>query len=208
VGPYPSLVLSINCQTGMFDYRSHECFAEEFLRHPTGALGIIAATDNSYSFVNDTFVWGMIDNIWGGFLPDYGSDEVSYQRAMPAFSMSAGKYFLEKSSWPYNTRSKEITYYLFHYLGEPFQAIYTVRPRQLVVFHPKTITSRTKTLSVFSELNSFVSITIDGEIYKTFDGQGGLTRVDLPRDTFGKKIVVTATKRDRVRYQGFVRVLD
>jgi hypothetical protein len=46
-------VFSINCLTGRFDYSS-ETFAEVFHRMPGGALGLTAATQVSYSFVNDT----------------------------------------------------------------------------------------------------------------------------------------------------------
>jgi hypothetical protein len=58
-------VFSINCLTGKFNMTG-ECFAEKFHRHTyngenAGALGINAASEVSYSFVNDTFVWGMYD---------------------------------------------------------------------------------------------------------------------------------------------------
>ena len=57
---------------------SGECFAEKFHRYTyngenSGALGIIAASEVSYSFVNDTYVWGMFDNMWPDFMPDYGT---------------------------------------------------------------------------------------------------------------------------------------
>jgi uncharacterized protein (DUF2237 family) len=51
-------VFSINCLTGTYNW-SGECFTEAFHRHEYGALGLIAASESSYSFVNDTFVFGM-----------------------------------------------------------------------------------------------------------------------------------------------------
>ncbi len=62
---------SINCLTGKFNYSS-ECFAEALHRYPKRALGVIAATEVSYSFVNDTYVWGMWDGMWPNFDPGYG----------------------------------------------------------------------------------------------------------------------------------------
>ena len=61
-------IFSINCQTGAY-HRSAECFAEKFHRYTyngqnSGALGLIAATEVSYSFVNDTYVWGLYDNMF------------------------------------------------------------------------------------------------------------------------------------------------
>ena len=61
-------IFSVNCQTGAF-HNASECFAEKFHRHTysgqnSGALGIIAATEVSFSFVNDTYVWGVYDNMF------------------------------------------------------------------------------------------------------------------------------------------------
>ena len=92
---------------------SGECFTEKFHRHTSGghnsgALGLTAASETSYSFVNDTYVWGAYDNMWPDFLPDYGSTPEE-RGILPAFGMAAGKYFLQQSSWPYNTSNKEVT---------------------------------------------------------------------------------------------------
>ena len=100
-------VFSINCLTGKFNIAG-ECFAEAFHRYTyngqnSGALGLIAASEVSYSFVNDTFVWGMYDNMWPDFMPSYGTTPES-RGILPAFANAAGKYFLEQSSWPYESR--------------------------------------------------------------------------------------------------------
>ncbi|HHE39105.1 MAG TPA: hypothetical protein ENL20_11135, partial [Candidatus Cloacimonetes bacterium] len=98
-------IFSVNCQTGAF-HNASECFAEKFHRHTysgqnSGALGIVAATEVSYSFVNDTYVWGVYDNMYPDFMPDEETTfPVSY--VMPAFANAAGKHFLYQSSWPYN----------------------------------------------------------------------------------------------------------
>jgi hypothetical protein len=63
-------VFSINCLTGKYNW-SNECFAEKFHRMEHGALGLIAASEVSYSFVNDTYVWGLYDHLWPDFLPTY-----------------------------------------------------------------------------------------------------------------------------------------
>lgn len=87
-----TFVFSINCLTGKFN-ASQECFAEAFHRMDHGALGLIAASEVSYSFVNDTYVWGMYDNMWPQFMPDYGTTPDS-RDILPAFGNAAGKYFL------------------------------------------------------------------------------------------------------------------
>ncbi len=95
-----TFIFSVNCLTGKYNM-SGECFTEKFHRHTyngenAGALGLIAASEVSYSFVNDTYVWGMYDYLWPDFLPQYGSavDNVGF---FPAFANAAGKYFLNSS---------------------------------------------------------------------------------------------------------------
>ena len=96
-------VMSINCLTGKYNYNG-ECFTEKFHRYTyndqnSGALGLIAASEVSYSFVNDTYVWGFYDNLWTDFMPNYGTNPES-RGLMPAFGNAAAKYFLQQSSWP------------------------------------------------------------------------------------------------------------
>ena len=50
-------VYSINCLTGKYQ-NSTEVFCEKFHRIAYGALGFNAPTEVSYSFVNDTYIWG------------------------------------------------------------------------------------------------------------------------------------------------------
>ncbi|MCK4513230.1 hypothetical protein KAW64_15890, partial [bacterium] len=95
-------VFSINCMTGMYGI-SGECFAEAFHRHEHGALGIIAASESSYSFVNDTYIFGIYDEMWPDFDPGYPAARrfnESNGVLRPAFSNASGKHFLWASSWP------------------------------------------------------------------------------------------------------------
>jgi len=64
----PIFVFSINCLTGKYNWGG-ECFTEKFHRMEHGALGLIAASEVSYSFVNDTYVWGLYDYMFPDFLP-------------------------------------------------------------------------------------------------------------------------------------------
>jgi len=118
-----TFVFSINCLTGKFNWTGGESFTEAMHRHPKAALGLTAASEISYSFVNDTYVWGMMDNMWPQFLPDHGTNPPS-RDVLPAFGNAAGKYFLQQSNWPYNPQHKMITYYLFHHHGDAFSTVY------------------------------------------------------------------------------------
>ena len=143
-----SFILSINCLTGKFDY-SGECFAEAFHRLQKGALGLIAATEVSYSFVNDTYLWGMMDNFWPQFMPTVGTE--GPVKILPAFGNVAGKYFLQSSNWPYNTSNKEVTYYLFHHHGDAFTTVYSEMPQNLTVVHNPVIISGQSSLTVTAD---------------------------------------------------------
>ena len=89
-----TFVFSINCETGAYHNTSgcpSECFQEKFHRyfkngHNSGALGLVCPSEVSYSFVNDTFVWGMYDNMWPDFMPAVGGTPSS-RGALPAFEI-------------------------------------------------------------------------------------------------------------------------
>ncbi len=162
-----SFIFSINCLTGKYN-ASSECFAEKFHRHTyngenAGCLGIIAASEISYSFVNDTYVWGMYDNMWPDFLPDYQTDPTP-RGLLPAFGNAGGKYFLQQSNWPYNTSNKEVTYFLFHHHGGAFSTLYSEVPMDLTINHDNVILAGLSQFSITADDGAFVALSVDGEI--------------------------------------------
>ena len=190
-------VFSINCLTGKYNYSS-TCFAEAFHRHPKGALGLIAASETSYSFVNDAYCWGMYDYMWPEFLPDYGSP--GPERIYPAFANVYGKYFLQVSNWPYNTSSKEVTYYLFHHHGDAFSTVYSEMPQTLTVIHNPVIISGLTQFVVTADQYSTIALTLDGEILGVTEGTGAPVGIDIPFITPGNKVKLTVTKQNYSRY--------
>ena len=73
--------MSTNCRTGNFRYGegNNDCFAERLLRIENGAVAVIAASETSFSFVNDTYVWGFYDYLWNDFMPNYGSNNTTFK---------------------------------------------------------------------------------------------------------------------------------
>jgi len=162
-------VFSINCLTGKYNYSS-ECFTEAFHRHAQGALGLIAASEISYSFVNDVYTWGMYDYMWPQFMPDYGEEgEVSL---LPAFANPYGKYFLQQSSWPYNTENKVITYHLFHHHGDAFTRVYSEVPEELTVIHDAVLVSGATFFTVSVDEGALICLSVEDEILATAIGTG------------------------------------
>jgi len=200
-------VFSINCLTGKYN-SSTESFAEALHRYEHRALGVIAASETSYSFVNDTYVWGMYDLMWPNFMPDYGAAPSSSDWIYPCMGNSAGKIFLEGSSWPYNTSNKQITYYLFHHHGDAFMTVYSEMPQNLNVFHDAAMLSSLTTFDVTANLGANIAITVDGEIIGTGVGNGLMpTPITIEPQLPGNTAIVTVTKQDYYRYEQTVNII-
>lgn len=200
-----TFIFSINCLTGKFNDYS-ESFAERFHRHEFGALGLIAATESSYSFVNDTYVWGMYDNMWPDFMPEEEEYPIS-RGVMPAFGNVAGKYFLEQSGWPYNTNSKEVTYYLFHHHGDAFTQLYYEVPQELTVVHNSVILSGLDFFTITANAGSFICLTVGDEIIGTAEGTGFPVDVIIPTIEPGTVVDIVITKQNYYRYENSVEVI-
>ena len=206
-------IFSINCQTGAF-HRSSECFTEKFHRYTyggqnSGALGLIAATEVSYSFVNDTYVWGVFDNLFPDFMPEEPTQfQASY--VMPAFGNAAGKYFLYESNWSYGLSSttKQITCYLFHHHGDAYLTLYTEVPSALTVTHPSSILNIENSIDVSADAGSLIAITANGTILGTANGTGAVVSIPIAPQPAGTEIFVTVTKQNYYRYEEIVDVVS
>ncbi|KAF0199350.1 MAG: hypothetical protein FD166_473 [Bacteroidetes bacterium] len=206
-----SFILSINCLTGKYNHGS-ECFTEKFHRYtfnnqPAGALGLIAASETSYSFVNDTYVWGMMDNMWPNFMPQYGSTPES-RGILPAFGNAAGKYFLQQSSWPYNTGNKEVTYHLFHMHGDAFLKVCTEVPQNIAATYNNYIYENETSFTITASPNSLICLSSNGAILGTgVTGFENTIDITIPPMMAGSRIKVTITRPNCNRYEGWVDVI-
>ncbi|MFA7361860.1 MAG: C25 family cysteine peptidase, partial [Candidatus Kapaibacterium sp.] len=211
-----TFVYSINCQTGAYHNPSgcpaNGSFVEVFYRYKynnqnSGALGLVCPAEVSYSFVNDTYCWGMYDNMWPNFMPGYGSTPPS-RDVKPAFGMTAGKYFLQQSSWPYNTSSKLVTYRLFHMHGDAFLNLFYEVPQNLVVNHASVVLSGVNTFSVTANSGSFIAVTQDTSVLGTAAGTGSPVSITIPGTQVpGQFLKVVVTKQNYYRYESNVQVI-
>lgn len=212
-----SFIMSINCLTGRFDYNS-EVFTEKFHRYTyngqaSGALGLIAASQVSYSFVNDVYVWGLMDNMWPTFMNDYGNHTIN-RKLLPAFGNIAGKFFLQQSSWPYNTDSKAITYDLFHHHGDAFLRVYSEVPQALTVSSPDVIVFGQNSISVTADDEALVALTWfntatnETRIVSVAESEGtALNMVFAELAPVGSKVLLTVTKQNCFRYTKEILVI-
>jgi len=205
-----TFVMSINCQTGKFNGGS-ECFAEKFHRHQvngqgSGALGVIAPTEVSYSFVNDVYVWGLYDNMFPDFFPQFGTTPES-RGMLPAFGNAAGKYFLFSSGWPYNTDNKEITYKLFHHQGDAFTCLYSEVPQELTVIHNPVQLAGLQTFTIQADEGALIALSVDGELIGVATGTGSSNDIPIVAQNPPVVIDVVVTRGNYYRYHAKVQVI-
>ncbi|MBI5404309.1 MAG: T9SS type A sorting domain-containing protein [Ignavibacteriae bacterium] len=208
-------VFSINCETGAYHNPSgcpaNGSFVEVFYRYKynnqnSGTLGMVCPSETSYSFVNDAYTWGMYDNMWPDFMPAYGSTPTP-RGEKPAFGMSAGKYFLQQSSWPYNTSNKQVTYRLFHMHGDAFFTLYSEVPQPLAVTHNSTIPANATSFNVVAPSGSFIALSINGNILGTATATGSRQSIPISGTlTTGQIMKVVVTKQNYYRYESNVNV--
>ncbi len=202
-----SHIFSINCLTGRFDV-SGECFAEKFHRYDNGgALSLTAASQVSYSFVNDAFVWGMYDNMWPDFMPDYGGNLIPEREFRPAFGSASGKYFLSYTNWPYNEESKQVTYRLFHHHGDAFNIVFTEVPQEMDIAYSDVVISGPDVIEVQAEEGALIAFSVDGELIGVGEGTGTAIDINFQVQDPGTIIKVVVTKQNYFRHEGSIQVI-
>ncbi len=199
-------VFSANCLTGKYNNPT-ECFAEAFHRMEHGALGVLAASETSYSFVNDTYCWGVYDAMWSDFDPGYGATAPDLWNQRPGFGNAAGKYYLAVSSWPYNQGDKTVTYHLFHHHGDAFMTLYSQVPQPLTVLHADAILGGATQFSVTANAGSWIGLSVSGQVIGTAEGTGGPVTITINPLTPGQVMRVTVTMPNYFRYMSDVQVI-
>ncbi len=202
---YPPFVVSIASLTGKFN-GSNDCLAEAFLKHPNGALGVIAASEITYSAVSSDYGWGLYDYLWPQFLPGIQLS-LSFEGALPAFANAAAKYFVEyNNSLYYTHQQKVLTYHLFHYFGDAFSTVYTELPQYLTVVHDTILTPGETIFTISADEDALICLTVNGEIIAVETGTGLPLDITIPPQSFGDTILVTVTKQNYYRYEKAVSI--
>ena len=198
-----TFVMSTNCRTGNFSYGegNNDCFAERLLRIENGAVAVIAASETSFSFVNDTYVWGFYDYLWNDFMPNYGSNSTTFK--YPAFANTYAKYFLKQSSWPEFEFNKNITYNIFHYFGDAFLQLNTQMPQTINISYPKEITTEQTSISIKKDKDTRVALSVNGKIIAVSTDNDSIININPQKNG---RIKVVATKQDHYRHEGFIEV--
>ena len=216
VGKLP-FVMSINCLTGKFNYSS-DCLMEAFMRRThnnqnAGAVGVLCPTEVSFSFVNDTYVWGVYDLFDPNFLPDYGPYADHSGNWMPAFGNVAGKYFLKQSSWPFNQDGKDITYTMFTAHCDAFLRLYSEVPQEMDVIHPEVVLAGLTEVNVTAPEGCTISLVTanpEGEwnIIGVAQATGAPQNITIPSQVPPTEINIVCTGQNYLRYEDVMMVVS
>lgn len=197
-------VFSINCLTGKYNY-SGEVFSEKFHRMQNGALSVTCASEVSYSFVNDTYIFGIWDYLWPDFDPNYGSPGID--NLNPCFANASAKYYLQASSWPYNPQHKVYTHHLFHHFGDAFVCLYSEVPQTQTVVHDPVLLAGPNFYNVNAATGSFIGLTVNGDIIGTGVGTGAPLSIPIDPQVPGNNMIVTVTYPNAYRYEATVPII-
>jgi hypothetical protein len=126
------VIFSFTCLTGQYD-KAYDCFAEKALKKKDGGcVGIIAATDVSYSGNNDALALGVFDAIWPNLRLTYPLKHYSSYTnvSKPMYELGPildqGLFRMGETFGMWGM--KELTYQLYHCFGDPSMRIYTDIP--------------------------------------------------------------------------------
>ncbi|MBD3232411.1 MAG: T9SS type A sorting domain-containing protein [candidate division Zixibacteria bacterium] len=195
-------VLSINCSSGKFN-DVETCFTEAMHRMEHGALGLIAATGTSISFVNDTFVWGFYDYLWQSFDPGYGHGGINH---LSAFANASAKYYLKASGWPFNPEHKSVTYHLYHHHGDAFTRLYSEVPQNLSVSHAPVLFPGADHFDVSANQGATIALTVKDRIIGLAQATGGTVSIPISPQFHSDTMIVTVTRDNYRRYEQSVPV--
>ncbi len=199
-------VFSTNCLTGKYSY-SGVSFAEAFHRMEGGCLGIIAASEVSYSFVNDTYQWGVYDALWPDFDPGYGADLTGSANLRTGFANASGKYYLSVSGWPSNPNNKIHTYQLFHHFGDAFITLFSEVPQELAVSHAPVLFPSASSFTVTADSGAIIALTVNDQIIGVAESDGTPSVIPIEPQIPGNTMIVTVTLQNHFRYEGEVDVV-
>ena len=140
-GRMPTIFYSINCLTGRFDMASSDSFAEDLLERNGGAPSLIAATEVSGTWRNDSLIKALFDGLWPGVIPGFPGSTASYaikHNRLGDLLNYAKSYLLVAHGAGAGVKDH---LEIYHVVGDPTLQLWSERPRMLRI---KAVISRNK----------------------------------------------------------------
>lgn len=158
------IILSTTCLTGHYNENTWS-LAEGFLTSSqNGAVGVVAASNVSYSNPNNAIVKGMIDAIW----PDPGMMYNGHREDRPAREavrkmgdvLQMGLFCMANRSSEHMIREHYKTY---HWFGDPSMSVWKNQPEPITATHLREIDDNDTQLEVRSNCHEgFITLTQNG----------------------------------------------
>lgn len=207
------VVFSINCSSGNFI--KDNCFSEKLLRKANGgAVGVISASNTSYSGFNDGFSAGLFDAIWAapGLIPDFGSGGISNPVLPPHSDIRNMGHVLNHGlfrmveTWG----DSRTTHELMHYHGDPAMRIHTSQPVAITATVQDTLNCDSTTLQILSCSVSDATATLvhNGQILDKIQLTNGAGTLNFaPIDNIMPYASLTISKDNHIPFTTKIPVL-
>ncbi|MBN2432375.1 MAG: hypothetical protein JXQ27_12945 [Acidobacteria bacterium] len=204
-GSRTPVVFSINCLTGKFDHGS-PCFAEAFQRLAgAGAVGLVAATEVSYSGYNDLLTHGLYDSFWNDYDTDDGGNSYAHSWR-PAEALMYAKHYM----YTFEGDSEDTLYEfrLFQWFGDPEMMLRLGPQTALVVSHTATLpVGVDQVIVTCSADGAQVAVSDNGVLLGRGTITGGTVDMTLnPAPAAATTLDVVVTGRNLVPYEGTITV--
>ena len=203
-----TFVYSISCSTTLFTEEGPGLIDAFCVKEHGGAVGGIGAASLTHSYFNDILAWGFLDCIWPNFLPDMGGD-IPPLFVRPSYALANAKFYFDHHyflpNWWINKENS--TRHLFCYTGETFLNLFTEVPQTLQITHGSYVPANANEFTVTAEEGAILCLSRDGEIIGVEQSQGQSCTFALPVLEEGERIVITATKQNRFRYEYEIPVI-
>lgn len=198
-GQQTPIVFSLNCLTGTFNY-SVDSFAEALQKKANGgAVGIVAATEVSYSGYNDLIAHGIMTAMW----PAYDSTHTAATYAntfRPAEAMNFGKHYM--ATYEGATSYTELEFNLFQWFGDPELEYRSNTPESLTgLAYATSLPVNGAYVVTGAPDGARVAISQDGQVLGTALSSNGTATVTVSGVAAGTPGTLTVTHRDSIPYQ-------
>ncbi|UUY04228.1 C25 family cysteine peptidase [Svornostia abyssi] len=162
---------SINCSSGRFDSPGSPSFSENLLRRAGGgAVGVIGASRDSPSEVNNRFALGLVDAIYPSTLPFSGSttpvrrmgEVLNLGKLHVILDSVSINQFYSDNGWGSATQDIRTENRLYQYFGDPSMEIRTQAPKSFGVISVELAGTAVKAFAPKSAAGAAATLLKDG----------------------------------------------
>jgi hypothetical protein len=197
------VVWSINCETGWFDnetdlsmagesdwtQNSENSLSEIFERPANahiyggdyGALGVVAATRITDSWLNDRLVQGMMDAIWPDYAKAYGPNASPlYEMSSVLLAGEAHMLAVNNFNFAYMDADSKAQVETYHWFGDPASWIRTKKPLTMMAVKPSLLYALYRPILLHVQVTKITGLfTLD---VPAEDAKVTISRADNPDD--------------------------